>query len=646
MSNLQPADIAYLDSQKCLHIPTGKFLETLISHYFLYVHPCLPIINETEFWKTFREWGEGSQAFSLLVFQAMLFVASSKAKENGVQSIRVLRDGFYRRAKFLYDFGLEVSHHELCQTSILLSYYCSRLDPLSNTKWLAVAIQHAWAANAHLYHRFPIQAKQKRTKLKRILWSLIVRDRLIALGMRRPLQIPPSHFDPSSHLPLVLDDLEDEIHASEVYDAHTKIILCKMLTSQCQLAVTLTTLLMTIYPGASLEDLKSDLDVMWRKFNDSKARLRHWEQHHMVQISHTNGDENSSISFYHHLTGLYYESAHLALYHHISFCLSADKSQSSNQQQNLDMPNQEGHPDLMDAITAINKRVKHFVVSGTAGWLPISAVAYTIAPQILLNINLRLVGNSTDRRRQGNLLKFYTELSRLYNLRYDVGYISSWIQQIVGIFESLATHSNFPLHLLPAHKRPTSDPTTRSPIKGFNDLITKHPAVYLDLVSLIDNSMSKGRVVLEAPNSLMLLPSIQDSPLRADLSSQSTLLLSPKCQEPSFIGRPTHLDTPANFAMAPDISEEEPEAECMALQQATHSSGIDSFLAQTSGADQFISPEWDLFSSMLSSANPSNVSTNPSNTRQEEREQGEALLNRTRSPPFDHVWIDLGLFGE
>lgn len=77
MSNLQPADIAYLDSQRCLHVPAGKFSETLISHYFLYVHPCLPIINEGEFWTKFRKREDGSPTFSLLVFQAMLFAASS-----------------------------------------------------------------------------------------------------------------------------------------------------------------------------------------------------------------------------------------------------------------------------------------------------------------------------------------------------------------------------------------------------------------------------------------------------------------------------------------------------------------------------------------------------------------------------------------
>lgn len=214
----------------------------------------------------------------------------------------------------LYDFRLEDSHEEICLASILLSYYCSKPDPLSNTTWLAVAIQHARAINAHLYHRYLAKSKQTRFKLKRIWWSLIIRDRVIALGMRRSLQILPSHFDLFSQPPLALEDLEDEIHASEVYDAHTKTILCKVLTSQCQLAVALTTLLMTVYPGAGLQDLQPDDDVTWRRVNDSMARLHHWEKQHMVQISHGTGEENPSIPFYQHLTALYYEYGNSSLF--------------------------------------------------------------------------------------------------------------------------------------------------------------------------------------------------------------------------------------------------------------------------------------------------------------------------------------------
>lgn len=35
LHQLQPAEMAFLESQRSLHVPTGPLLNTLISHYFL-----------------------------------------------------------------------------------------------------------------------------------------------------------------------------------------------------------------------------------------------------------------------------------------------------------------------------------------------------------------------------------------------------------------------------------------------------------------------------------------------------------------------------------------------------------------------------------------------------------------------------------
>jgi hypothetical protein len=169
-----------------------------------------------------------------------------------------------------------------------------------------VAIQHARAANAHLYYRYPDQGRDKRTDLKRIWWSVILRDRIIAIGMRRPIQVHPVHFDASSHDPLVLDDLEDEINESEVYDANTKRMLCTILTSQCRLATAVTMLITTIYPHSGVEDLQTDFCTKLKRTDDIKSRLQYWETHHMVRLL-PDQDHYAAVDFYAQLTSLYYE---------------------------------------------------------------------------------------------------------------------------------------------------------------------------------------------------------------------------------------------------------------------------------------------------------------------------------------------------
>lgn len=77
LQRLQPADRSFLKTQKSFHVPSEPILDAVMSRYFLYVHPCLPVINEAEFWRMLNQEASGKVSFSLLVFQAMMFAACS-----------------------------------------------------------------------------------------------------------------------------------------------------------------------------------------------------------------------------------------------------------------------------------------------------------------------------------------------------------------------------------------------------------------------------------------------------------------------------------------------------------------------------------------------------------------------------------------
>jgi 3-deoxy-D-manno-octulosonic-acid transferase len=61
-----------------------------MSRYFLYVHPCLPVINEAEFWPMLNQEATVKSSFSLLVFQAMMFAACSVCVH--IQALKQLYD--------------------------------------------------------------------------------------------------------------------------------------------------------------------------------------------------------------------------------------------------------------------------------------------------------------------------------------------------------------------------------------------------------------------------------------------------------------------------------------------------------------------------------------------------------------------------
>ena len=66
-------DVYFLDTQGCFKVPNRQALDEFVREYFLHVHPSLPLIDESAFWKMYS----GNGSFSLFLFQAMLFGSSS-----------------------------------------------------------------------------------------------------------------------------------------------------------------------------------------------------------------------------------------------------------------------------------------------------------------------------------------------------------------------------------------------------------------------------------------------------------------------------------------------------------------------------------------------------------------------------------------
>lgn len=79
MSHLSPTQIRALEQGLCLSIPSNEVLDEFVRQYFLYVHPCLPILDEGAFWSMYsRRPHAGTEPLtcSLVLFQAMLFASS------------------------------------------------------------------------------------------------------------------------------------------------------------------------------------------------------------------------------------------------------------------------------------------------------------------------------------------------------------------------------------------------------------------------------------------------------------------------------------------------------------------------------------------------------------------------------------------
>lgn len=106
----------------------------------------------------------------------------------------------------LYDLDYESDRVAIVQALLLLTYWYETPDDQKDTwHWMGIAICLAHTIGLH---RNPITSTMdvKKQKLwKRIWWSCFMRDRLVALGMRRPTRIKEEDYDVPM---LTLDDFE------------------------------------------------------------------------------------------------------------------------------------------------------------------------------------------------------------------------------------------------------------------------------------------------------------------------------------------------------------------------------------------------------------------------------------------------------
>lgn len=151
---------------------------------------------------------------------------------------------------------------------------------------------------------------------KRLYWCCILRDRILPLGVRRPIYITDAHFDFSKNTPLNAKDLEGEISHSKVYDPQTKRSLAGLVESLCELAVALTGIITVLYPVnevpiASLSGAEiSRPHVLIRQ---GRSDLTRWYEKVSVKFPTPAGlgDTHESVILYTDLMYLYYQYVQL-----------------------------------------------------------------------------------------------------------------------------------------------------------------------------------------------------------------------------------------------------------------------------------------------------------------------------------------------
>ncbi|KAI1635948.1 fungal-specific transcription factor domain-containing protein [Biscogniauxia mediterranea] len=200
-AKIAPEDVSYLHTKGALSLPNPALQNALLRAYVEYVHPYMPLIDLHDFLSAVNSRDGLYGQISLFLYQSIMFAATAYVdvkylREVGYPNRKAARKAFFYKARLLYDFDYESDRLILVQALLLMTYWYETPDDQKDTwHWMGVAISLAHTIGLHRNPANTSISLRKQKLWKRIWWSCFMRDRLIALGMRRPTRIQDEDFD-------------------------------------------------------------------------------------------------------------------------------------------------------------------------------------------------------------------------------------------------------------------------------------------------------------------------------------------------------------------------------------------------------------------------------------------------------------------
>ncbi|KIX07561.1 uncharacterized protein Z518_02214 [Rhinocladiella mackenziei CBS 650.93] len=209
-SQISPDDFDFLARRGALTIPDVELRDQLFRCFALYVSPYLPVVDLEDLFDSL-DGKPNSSKISLILLQAIMFAGTAFVdwhflQEAGYETRRAARGDFYQKIKLLYDFDWEADRVSVIQSLLIINYwYVSENDQKDPWHWLGVCVSLATSIGMNQPATYARKDPRTSRLWRRIWWACVMRDRIMAVSMRRPLRIK----DEDINLPLLtLDDFE------------------------------------------------------------------------------------------------------------------------------------------------------------------------------------------------------------------------------------------------------------------------------------------------------------------------------------------------------------------------------------------------------------------------------------------------------
>ena len=226
---ITPEDLEFLRFRGALSIPESGLRNELLRSYIQWVHSFMPVLNLQEFLRCVAE-NDPSGNVSVLLFQAVMFVGTAfidleHLQAAGYSTRKSARNAFFTRlrvsirwrgsfpstylanllSQLLYSLDCEEDRIVILQTVLLMTYWSDPENSPQRDIWDWIGVCNTQAHSIGL-NNDPASASdidpQTQRLRTRLWWCMFSRDRLIAMGMRRPLQVNEG----TSNVPMLKQD--------------------------------------------------------------------------------------------------------------------------------------------------------------------------------------------------------------------------------------------------------------------------------------------------------------------------------------------------------------------------------------------------------------------------------------------------------
>ncbi|EEH10564.1 fungal specific transcription factor domain-containing protein [Histoplasma capsulatum G186AR] len=198
--DLEINDLNYLQKKGAFEIPHFAFRNALLKSFVNYVHVYMPFLDLKDFLQTIYE-NTGRKRISLLLFQAVMFAGTAfvnmkHLRMAGYESRRAARKAFFQRVRALYDQDYEEEPIVIIQTLMLMSYWMeTAFDQKDCFHWIGISLALARLNGMHFDATSASMDLDQRRIWRRTWWILYSRDKMIALGLRRPIRLRDGEHD-------------------------------------------------------------------------------------------------------------------------------------------------------------------------------------------------------------------------------------------------------------------------------------------------------------------------------------------------------------------------------------------------------------------------------------------------------------------